>query len=136
MEVDRKKKLEDIRKEQAEQRRLKRKKLAEDDQLSKRLKLVHEDTVDELKNYLRVVDFENKKIEDSEKKSKIISFSVVESKEGNYFMIHREYESFTPFNMLWDLLHCITRADLYDLYVQVQTYYAEIEASGVGLVLL
>lgn len=65
MEVDRKKKLEDIRKEEAEQRRLKRKKLAEDDQLSKRLKLVHEDIVDELRNYFRVVDFENKKIDDS-----------------------------------------------------------------------
>ena len=136
MEVDRKKKLEDIRKEEAEQRRLKRKKLAEDVQLTKRLKLVHEDTVDELRNYFRVVDFENKKIEDSKKKSKIISFSVVESKEGNYFMIHREDESFTTFNMLWDLLHCITRVNLYDLYVQVQTYYAEIEASGVRLVLL
>lgn len=51
-------------------------------------------------------------------------------------MIHIEDESFATFNMLWDVLHNITRADLYDLYVQVQTYYAEIEASGVGLILL
>ncbi|MCO6516827.1 MAG: hypothetical protein J6586_10125 [Snodgrassella sp.] len=115
---------------------MKRNKLAEADQLTKRLKLVHEDTVDELRNYLRVVDFENKRSEESGTKSKIISFSVVESIEGNYFMIHREDESFTTFYMLWDLLHCISRADLYDLYVQVQTYYVEIEASGVGLVLL
>lgn len=51
-------------------------------------------------------------------------------------MIHREDESFTTFYMLWDLLHCITREDLYDLYVQVQTYYTKNEASEVGLVLL
>ena len=37
--------------------------------------------------------------------------------------------------MLWDVLDFITREDLYDLYMQVQTYYAEIEASGVGLIL-
>ena len=51
-------------------------------------------------------------------------------------MFTREDESFTVFNMLWDVLHFITIEDLYDLYMQVQTYYAEIEASGVGLILL
>ena len=65
--------------------------------------MIHEDTVDELRNYFRVVDFEDKKTEDSEKKSKIISFSMVESKEGNYLMFNREDESFTVFNMLWDV---------------------------------
>jgi hypothetical protein len=136
MDVDREKHMEDILKEQRERRKLKRKKEFQDDQLSKRLKLIHEDTIDELRNYLRVVDFENKKTDDYGKKSKIISFNVVESKEGNYLMFTREDESFTVFNMLWDVLHFITREDLYDLYMQVQTYYAEIEASGVGLILL
>ena len=97
--------------------------------------MIHEDTIDELRNYFRVIDFENKKTEDSEKKSKIISFSVVESKEGNYLMFNREDESFTVFNMIWDVLHLIDREDLYNLYLQVQTYYEEIEASGVGLIL-
>ena len=60
---------------------------------------------------------------------------MVESKEGDYLMFTREDESFTLFNMLWDVLHFITREDLYDLYMKVQTYYAEIEASGVGLIL-
>jgi UDP-2,3-diacylglucosamine pyrophosphatase LpxH len=135
MDVDKGNKLEEIRKEQAEKRKLKRKKEVQDDQLSKRLKMLHEDTIDELRNYFRVVDFENKKTEDSGKKSKIISFSMVESKEGNYLMFNREDESFTVFNMLWDVLHFITREDLYDLYLQVQTYYEEIEATGVGLIL-
>ena len=87
-------------KEQAEKRKLKRKKAIQDDQLSKRLKMIRSDTIDELKNYFRVVDFENKKTEDSGTKSKIISFSVVESTEGNYLMFNREDESFTVFNML------------------------------------
>jgi hypothetical protein len=119
MDVDKGKKLEEIRKEQAEKKKLKRKKAVQDDQLSKRLKMIHEDTIDELRNYFRVVDFENKKTEDYGKKSKIISFSVVESKEGNYLMFNREDESFTVFNMLWDVLYSITREDLYDLYLQV-----------------
>lgn len=135
MDVDKGKKLEEIMKEQAEKRKLKRKKAVQDDQLSKRLKMIHEDTIDELRNYFRVIDFEKKKTEDSEKKSKIISFSVVESKEGNYLMFNREDESFTVFNMLWDVLHLIDREDLYNLYLQVQTYYENIEATGVGLIL-
>jgi hypothetical protein len=90
MDVYKGKKLEEIRKELAEKRKLKRKKVFQDDQLSKRLKMIHEDTIDELRYYFRVVDFENKKTEDSGKKSKIISFSVVESKEGNYLMFNRD----------------------------------------------
>ena len=85
------------------------------------------DTVDELRNYLRVVDFENpKKTEDAEKKSKISTFSVVESSEGDYLIFHREDESFRVFNMLWDILHMIDREDLYHLYQQVQAYFENI----------
>ena len=41
--------------------------------------MIRSDTIDELRNYFRVVDFENlKKTEDSGKKSKIILFSIVE----------------------------------------------------------
>lgn len=136
MDAEREKKLEDVMKEEAEKRKLKRKKAIQDDQLSKRLKMIRSDTIDELKNYFKVVDFENKKIEDSGTKSKIISFSVVESTEGNYRMFNREDESFTVFNMLWDVLHMIDREDLYNFYLQVQTYYENIEATGVGLILL
>ena len=51
-------------------------------------------------------------------------------------MFNREDESFTVFNMLWDVLHMIDREDLYNLYLQVQTYYENIEATGVELILL
>ena len=136
MDAEGEKKLEDVMTEQAQKRKLKRKKAIQDDQLSKRLKMIHEDTIDELKNYFRVVDFENKKTEDSGKKSKIISFFVFESKEGNYLMFNREDESFTVFNMLWDVLHIVDREDLYNMYLQVQIYYENIEATGVGLILL
>jgi plasmid maintenance system killer protein len=69
MDTEREKKLEDVMKEQAKKRKLKRKKAIQDDQLSKRLKMIRSDTIDELKNYFRVVDFENKKTEDSGTKS-------------------------------------------------------------------
>lgn len=62
MDSEREKKLEDIMKEQAERRKLKRKRETQDDQLSKRLKMLKADTVDELRNYLRVMDFENLKM--------------------------------------------------------------------------
>lgn len=137
MDSEKEKKLEEIRKEQVTKRKLKRKRATQDDQLSKRLKMLRPETIDELRNYLRVVDFENtKKIEDAEKKSKISSFSVVESSEGDYLIFHREDESFTIFNMLWDILHKIDREDLYDLYLQVQTYFEDTEPIGVGLILL
>ena len=89
------KQLEDARKETADKRRSKRKRTAHDDELSKKLKLLRTDTVDEMRNYLRLVDFENpKKTEDAEKKSKISTFSVVELAEGDYLIFHREDESF------------------------------------------
>lgn len=75
------------------------------------------DTVDELRNYLRVVDFENpKKSEVVETKSMISTFSVVESSEGDYLIFHREDGSFRVFNLLCDILHMIDREDLYHLY--------------------
>ena len=127
----------EVMKEQTTKRNTKRKRTTHDDELSKKLKLLRTDTIDELRNYLRVVDFENpKKTEDAEKKSKISTFSVVESAEGDYLIFHREDESFRVFNMLWDILHMIDREDLYHLYLLVQAYFENTEPTGVGLILL
>ena len=93
-------------------------------------------TVDELRNYLRVVEFEHPKSkEDAEKKSKISTFSVVESNEVDYLIFHRLDGRFRVFNSLWDLLHLIDIDDLLQLYLQVLTYFENIPPSGVGLVL-
>lgn len=98
--------------------------------------MLRTNTVDELRNYLRVVDFENlKKSEDAEK-SMISTFSVVESSEGDYLIFHREDESFRVFNLLWDILHMIDREDLYHLYQHVQVYFENTMPTGVGLILL
>lgn len=137
MDSEKEKKLEDLMKEQAEKRKLKRKRATQDDQLSKKLMMLRSDTVDELRNYLRVMDFENpKKTENAKKKSKISTFSVVESSDGDYLIFHRKDESFTVFNMLWDILHMIDREDLYFLYLQVKAYFENTEPTGVGLILL
>ena len=61
---------------------------------------------------------------------------MVESSEGDYLIFHREDESFTIFNMLWDILHKIDREYLYYLYLQVQAYFENIEQTGVGLILM
>lgn len=133
MDAERENKLEYVMKEQAEKRKLKRKRATQDNQLSKRLKMVRSDTIDELRNYLRVVDFENpKKTENAKKKSKISTFSVVESSDGDYLIFHREDESFTIFNMLWDILHKIDIEDLYYLYLQVQAYFENTNVAKVG----
>jgi hypothetical protein len=122
----------DARKDKAAKRSSKRKRTTND----KLIKL-RTNTVDELRNYLRVVDFENpKQLEVFETKSTISTFSVVESSEGDYLIFHREYGSFRVFNLLWDILHVIYREDLYHLYQQVQAYFEHILSTGVGLVLL
>jgi len=126
----------DKQKEDDTKRSLKRKRTAEAEQSSKKIEL-RSDTVDELRNYIRVVDFDHPKSEDDAvKKSKITTFEVVESKDGNYLMFHREDESFRVFNLLWDILHIIDRADLFQLYQLVLEYFEHIPSTGVGLVLL
>ena len=136
MDSETEKKLEEVMKEQADKRRSKRKRTTHDDQLSKKLKLLRTDTVDELRNYLRVVDFENPKKSEDAEKSMISTFSVVESSEGDYLIFHREDESFRVFNLLWDILHMIDREDLYHLYQHVQVYFENTMPTGVGLILL
>ena len=74
--------------------------------------------------------------ENTDKKSKISTFSVVESKEGDYLIFHRQDGSFRVFNSLWDILHLIDRDDMLQLYLQVQTYFEHIPPQGVGLILL
>ena len=61
---------------------------------------------------------------------------MVEASDGDYLIFHREDESFTVLNMLWDILHKIDREDLYYLYLQVQDYFENTEPKGVGLILL
>ncbi|PWA84621.1 ribonuclease H-like domain, Reverse transcriptase, RNA-dependent DNA polymerase [Artemisia annua] len=105
---------------------------------SKKLKPTIElraDTVDELRNYLRVVDFDYPKAKEAaETKSKISALEVVESKEdGDYFVYHREDESFRAFNLLWDILYLLDREDLLHLYQQIQAYFENIPLKGRGI---
>ena len=74
-------------------------------------------TVDELGNYLRVVDFDYPGAEANIRSESLIStFEVVNSKEGDYLVFHRDDKTFRGFNILWDLLHVIDRRDLIHLY--------------------
>ena len=89
-ESEKEKQIMDARKDKAAKRSLKRKRTTNDELIELRT-----NTVDELRNYLRVVDFENpKKSEVGETKSMISTFSVVESSEGDYLIFHREDGSF------------------------------------------
>ncbi|GJX41603.1 hypothetical protein Tco_0256593 [Tanacetum coccineum] len=93
-------------KERDEKRLLrKRKATISEEQPSKKVKLRTE-TVDELRNYLRIVDFE-KNAQDRE-----------------------------AFDTLWEILHILDRQDLYHLYRVVQDYYEHIPPTGLGLILL
>lgn len=94
-------------------------------------------TVDELGNYLRIVDFEYPESEENvETQSLISTFEVINSKEGDYLVFHREDGTFRVFNLLLDLLHLIDRRNLIHLYQLVLTYSEEKTRTGVGLVFL
>ena len=95
-------------------------------------------TTDELKNYLRLMDFDLLK-PDFSNKSKISDLEVVESKKDgvhDYFVYHREDKSYRAFTLLIDILHLVEREDLYDIYAQIQTYFEDNPLEGVGLMLL
>ena len=84
-ESEKNKKIMDTRKDRAVTRSSKRKRT----------------TTDELRNYLRVVDFEHPKSKEvTETKSIISTFSVVESQEGDYLIFHRKDGIFRVFNLL------------------------------------
>ncbi|GJS53628.1 hypothetical protein Tco_0626990 [Tanacetum coccineum] len=104
---------------------------------SKKLKLRTE-TLDELRNYLRIVDFEQntQDRESLEAISMITEFKVIDSPDGEYLIIFRANNHFRAFNTLWEILHILDRQDLYHLYRVVQGYYKHIPPTGLGLVLL
>ncbi|GKC65135.1 hypothetical protein Tco_1097733, partial [Tanacetum coccineum] len=115
----------------------KRKATITEEQPSKKLKLRTE-TIDELRNYLRIVDFE-KSAQDRESLeaiSMITEFKVIDSPDGEYLIIYRANNHFRAFNTLWEILHILDRQDLYHLYLVVQDYYKHIPPTGLGLILL
>ncbi|GJR57665.1 hypothetical protein Tco_1499827 [Tanacetum coccineum] len=115
----------------------KRKATVTEEQPSKKLKLRTE-TIDELRNYLRIVDFE-KSAQDRESLeaiSMITEFKVIDSPDGEYLIIFRANNHFRAFNTLWEILHILDRQDLYHLYLVVQDYYKHIPPTGLGLILL
>ncbi|GJR26063.1 hypothetical protein Tco_1102295 [Tanacetum coccineum] len=100
-------------------------------QPSKKLKLRTE-TIDELRNYLRIVDFE-KSAQDRESLeaiSMITEFKVIDSPDGEYLMIYRANSHFRAFDTLWEILHILDRQDLHHLYLVVQDYYKNIPPTG------
>ncbi|GJT33505.1 hypothetical protein Tco_0923924 [Tanacetum coccineum] len=100
---------------------------------SKKPKLRTE-TIDELRNYLRVVDFE-KSVHDKESLegiSMITELQVIDSPDGEYLIIHRENNHFRAFDTLWEILHVLDRQDLYHLYRVVDDYYEHIPPTGLG----
>ncbi|GJY27720.1 hypothetical protein Tco_0403487, partial [Tanacetum coccineum] len=115
----------------------KRKATVTEEQPSKKLKLRTE-TIDELRNYLRIVDFE-KNAQDRESLegiSMITELQVIDSPDGEYLIIHRANNHFRAFDTLWEILHILDRQDLYHLYRVVQDYYEHIPPTGLGLILL
>ncbi|GJU19503.1 hypothetical protein Tco_1152845 [Tanacetum coccineum] len=103
----------------------KRKATISEEQPSKKPKLRTE-TIDELRNYLRVVDFE-KSVHDKESLegiSMITELQVIDSPDGE------------AFDTLWEILHVLDRQDLYHLYRVVDDYYEHIPPTGLGLMLL
>ncbi|GKD87452.1 hypothetical protein Tco_1358606, partial [Tanacetum coccineum] len=115
----------------------KRKATISEEQPSKKLKLRTE-TIDALRNYLRIVDFEQnaQDRESLEAISVITEFKVIDSPDGEYLIIFRANNHFRAFNTLWEILHILDRQDLYHLYRVVQDYYEHIPPTGLGLVLL
>ncbi|GJS18102.1 hypothetical protein Tco_0412574 [Tanacetum coccineum] len=115
----------------------KRKATVTEEQPSKKFKLRTE-KIDELRNYLRIVDFE-KSAQDRESLeaiSMITEFKVIDSPDGEYLIIYRANNHFRAFNTLWEILHILDRQDLYHLYLVVQDYYKHIPPTGLGLILL
>ncbi|GJR59025.1 copia protein [Tanacetum coccineum] len=115
----------------------KRKATISEEQPSKKLKLRTE-TVDEIRNYLRIVDFE-KSAQDKESLegiSMITELQVIDSPDGQYLIIHRANNHFRAFDTLWEILHILDRQDLQHLYRVVQSYFEHIPPTGLGLILL
>ncbi|GKD59703.1 hypothetical protein Tco_1297212 [Tanacetum coccineum] len=94
---------------------------------------------DELKNFLKVVDFEGdgaQDVEVMEQRSSISSFSIIQSPEGEYIAIQRANGHIRAFNTLNEVLHILDRQDLHNLHRLVIEYYEHIPPTGLGLILL
>ncbi|GKA54877.1 hypothetical protein Tco_0753826 [Tanacetum coccineum] len=93
---------------------------------------------DELKDFLKVVDFEDDSIQDvevMEQHSLISRFSIVQSPEGEYIAVQRANGHIRAFNTLNEVLHILDRQDLYHLHRLVIEYYEHIPPTGLGLIL-
>ncbi|GJS36148.1 hypothetical protein Tco_0534530 [Tanacetum coccineum] len=108
----------------------KRKATISEEQPSKKLKLRTE-TVDEIRNYLRIVDFE-KSAQDKESLegiSMITELQVIDSPDGEYLIIHRANNHFRAFDTLWEILHILDRQDLWRLNESSGVHTLELEDS-------
>ncbi|GJV90467.1 hypothetical protein Tco_1538280 [Tanacetum coccineum] len=126
-----------LREKDAKRLLRKRKAKVTEEQPSKKLKL-RTKTIDELRNYLRIVDFK-KSAQDRESLeaiSMITELKVIDSPDGEYLIIYRANHHFRAFDTLWEILHILDRQDLYHLYRVVQDYYEHIPPTGLGLILL
>ncbi|GJR19387.1 putative ribonuclease H-like domain-containing protein [Tanacetum coccineum] len=135
--MDSEKEREMLKEREAKRLLRKRKATIAEEQPSKKPKLRTE-TIDELRNYLRVVDFE-KNAQDRESLegiSMITELQVIDSPDGEYLIIHRANNHFRAFDTLWEILHVLDRQDLYHLYRVVEDYYEHIPPTGLGLMLL
>ncbi|GJS40282.1 hypothetical protein Tco_0565325 [Tanacetum coccineum] len=93
---------------------------------------------DELKNFLKVVDFEGDSAQDvevMEQRSLISRFSIVQSPEGEYIAVQRANGHIRAFNTLNEVLHILDRQDLHNLHRLVIEYYEHIPPTGLGLIL-
>ncbi|GJT09644.1 hypothetical protein Tco_0856686 [Tanacetum coccineum] len=81
----------------------KRKATVTEEQPSKKLKFRTE-TIDELRNYLRIVDFKKSEQdrESLEAISMITEFKVIDSPDGEYLIIYRANTHFRAFDTLWE----------------------------------
>ncbi|GJX93864.1 putative reverse transcriptase domain-containing protein [Tanacetum coccineum] len=109
----------------------KRKATVTEEQPSKKLKLRTE-TIDELRNYLRIVDFE-KSAQDRESLeaiSMITEFKVIDSPDGEYLIIYRANTHFRAFDTLWEILHILDRQDLHHLYLVIMSPRMRTQSAG------
>ncbi|GJR98710.1 hypothetical protein Tco_0270884 [Tanacetum coccineum] len=93
---------------------------------------------DELKNFLKVVDFEGDSAQDvevMEQRSLISRFSIIQSPEGEYIVVQRANGHIRAFNTLNEVLHILDRQDLHHLHRLVIEYYEHIPPTGLGLIL-
>ncbi|GKF49987.1 hypothetical protein Tco_0143238, partial [Tanacetum coccineum] len=93
---------------------------------------------DELKDFLKVVDFKGDSAQDVEvmEQSSLISrFLIVQSPEGEYIAVQRVNGHIRAFNTLNEVLHILNRQDLHHLHRLVIEYYEHIPPTGLGLIL-